>query len=441
MGDHTSEQLAAAAASADLGYGRGGLVRRVLGRLLWPFFRHQIVVNRTLLAQVDGLADALAAHGALSEQLGQLRQRLEHAEFELARARGDIEHHTSVLVRHEEPLDRHEFLLKHLEPAFVDLQRAVDLVHDKVDLGQRQAFARYFEGIGPLRSAIGEVSARLAELEAGLDDRQRSWQGAWSEVQLRLAQLDLYLTEARRAYPQAVPPERLAALPSGFASLYGLFEEAFRGPRSLVQDQLRAYLDVLRARPEGSVVLELGAGRGALLSLLREAEIPAYGVEVADDALRRASAAGLDVRQEEARAHLASLTPGCVGAICAIELVEKLSADELVELLELAARALAPEGVLVIEALNPENLVVAASSLHLDPSRRRLVPPELLAFLVETRGFGEVEVRRLPGPRQPAELAAPKPDDPWAAQVAPLVEVVNHHLLAPPRYALVAKRP
>lgn len=443
-----TEHWSTGQANAELGMPAHNPLRRLIAKLLWPVLRYQVVVNRALLAEMDALS-----------------KRLDAAELELARARGDIEHHTGVLVRHEEPLDRHEFLLQHLEPAIMDLLRQIDLVQEKVDLGARQALARYHEGIGPIRSALNELDARVHDLastvaedagprvesmvtsavHAAMEEAEQARRGAWREalddVWLRLNQLDLFLTEARRAFPKPPAPERLAELPSGFESLYQVFEEAFRGPEAVVRERARAYVDDLRASAGLGPVLDLGAGRGELLEVLAEAGIAAYGVDIEHGYVERCRAKGLDVREEDVRSHLAGLEERSLGAVTAIQLVEHLQTDELIELVELAARALRPGGLLILETQNPENVVVGASSFYLDPTHRRPLPPPLLAFLVGARGFDAVEVRRLERTEQAPSLARPKPDEPWAETVGSLVDAVNYHLFGPADYAIVARRP
>jgi len=154
-----SEAEAHAALGLPVVSGRLRFVKKLLGKVLWPFLHHQIIVNRALLAEIDAV-----------------RQRLDRDEFDILHAKDDLEHHSAVLVRHEEPLDRHDFLLKHLEPAIEDLVRQLDLVQDKIDLGARQALARYHTGIGPLRSAIAELDARLADLEDAADSADQAVQ-------------------------------------------------------------------------------------------------------------------------------------------------------------------------------------------------------------------------------------------------------------------------
>jgi len=59
------------------------------------------------------------------------------------------------------------------------------------------------------------------------------------------------------------------------------------------------------------------------------------------------------------------------------------------------ARVLMKGGVAVFETPNPRNLIVGATTFHLDPTHVRPLPPEVLQILLETVGFGEVEQRPL----------------------------------------------
>ena len=125
----------------------------------------------------------------------------------------------------------------------------------------------------------------------------------------------------------------------------------------------------------------------------------------------------------------------------AIHVIEHLGPDEQIELIDRSFAALAPEGILLVETPNPENLVVAGSTFHLDPTHRRPVPPALLEFLLGARGFGAVEVRRLERPGWAAL------EFPWAylgtyanPDVESLAQIVRSRFIAAPDYAVIGRK-
>lgn len=95
-------------------------------------------------------------------------------------------------------------------------------------------------------------------------------------------------------------------------------------------------------------VLHAGCGRGEIVAALGDAGIGAYGVDprraLHVDALR----AGLDVRGEDPRAHLAALPSGILGAVILDGSVDRLGVNEQVALLDDAVRATAPGGRIIV---------------------------------------------------------------------------------------------
>jgi len=150
---------------------------------------------------------------------------------------------------------------------------------------------------------------------------------------------------------------------------------------------------------------------------------------------------GLDVRHEDASAHLATLPDSSMAAVTAFHLVERLGAQELVGLIDESLRALRAGGLLILAAANPTALDVGASEFWLDPARRRPVHPRLLELLVLTRGFAEVELRWM-RPADPAQVV--RSDDLTAfgdLRASALVEQLNAALAGPRSYAVVARKP
>ena len=153
-------------------------------------------------------------------------------------------------------------------------------------------------------------------------------------------------------------------------------------------------------------MVDARCGRGEWLELLLDEGIPARGVDENALIVRQCRELGLDVIHGDAISHLESVPERTLSAVTAFHIVEHLSLPRHLQLLVAAHRALAPNGVLVLETPNPENLVVGAWTFHMDPSHMRPLPPTLLRFLLEAVGFEVAEVRRLNSDDGLKEIAA-----------------------------------
>ncbi|MDA8290753.1 MAG: class I SAM-dependent methyltransferase [Actinomycetota bacterium] len=375
--------------------------KRVVARLLGPFLRHQVAFNRDLL---DGVLEQV----------------------------GTVEHHGHAIFAVREALEE------------VQLDRV--RLRGEVDLAHRQSFARFHDGIGSIRTEMGDLAhacelarAELAASDERLGALRDDLERKLADVRIRLAQVDMLLDVVRRALPAAPASDELAELPGAFANLYGPFEEALRGSFETVRERVRDYLDDVLEVPSDLPVLDVGCGRGEWLDVLREAGVPAYGIEMSERSVEAGRRGGLDVRLADASAHLSALAERSLRAVTAIHVVEHLATDDLIAFLDLAVRALEPGGLLVLETPNPENLVVGASSFYLDPTHRNPIPPALLSFLVEARGFADVEVRLLARRelRPMPELGA---GEPWAEDIRPIVDLLNSRLFNAQDYAVLARR-
>jgi SAM-dependent methyltransferase len=96
-------------------------------------------------------------------------------------------------------------------------------------------------------------------------------------------------------------------------------------------------------------------------------------------------------------------------------LIEHLPVDAAFELLEQAARIVAPGGVLIVVTPNPACLAVLTNDFWSDPTHVRLYTLELLSFLLDQAGFDVVEAAGNPRdvPGAPPTLAAPPALVPW----------------------------
>jgi O-antigen chain-terminating methyltransferase len=297
---------------------------------------------------------------------------------------------------------------------------------------QRQAFARHHDGLAQLRSELVEISLEMGELEKKL-------RASAADVRRRQGSTDTLLAQVRRSLPEPVPAEVLEKLPSAMDSLYPEFQDVFRGSPEFVTASVKEYLPDILTLDRHGPVLDLGSGRGEWLELLRDAGVDAYGVDTNEEFANQCQARGLKVVVGDACEHLASLGERSLAAITAFHLVEHVPTDRLIELIDLSMRALAPGGLLIFETPNPENLIVGASSFYLDPSHLHPLPPGLLAFLVEARGFTDVETRPL-HPVSAGILLPPGDTAPWSKDVDPIVQVLNNRLYGAQDYAVIGRR-
>jgi 2-polyprenyl-3-methyl-5-hydroxy-6-metoxy-1,4-benzoquinol methylase len=116
-----------------------------------------------------------------------------------------------------------------------------------------------------------------------------------------------------------------------------------------IRERQRPYVELLRT--EGPV-LDVGCGRGELLTLLRDAGVEARGIDADADMVAFARGEGLNVEQVDLLDALASVPEESLGAVTALQVVEHLPPAALVRFLELALRALRPGGLLVAETIH-----------------------------------------------------------------------------------------
>jgi glycosyltransferase involved in cell wall biosynthesis/SAM-dependent methyltransferase len=288
--------------------------------------------------------------------------------------------------------------------------------------------------LAELRSYFEQMPGNAAALDGRLDDQQRRLaelaevvEGAKRSVDQQLddlrgalawlqhlrgedrAELASQLSQLRpRPVSQAEPPAggaRQDARVNDHAELTGLYEAhqgRFRGSRESIRRRQEIYLPHVRsAAVDDCPVLDLGPGRGEWLEMLRENGIRAYGVDVNAAFVAAAGKAGLDVRHGDAIEHLRRVPEGSLSAISALHVVEHIPFDALIELVDQSLRALRHGGLLILETPNPLNVLVGASWFYLDPTHVRPIHPDFLGFLLQNRGFVEVQVLNLHPPDEP----------------------------------------
>lgn len=169
---------------------------------------------------------------------------------------------------------------------------------------------------------------------------------------------------------------------------YVEFEGRFRGEERDIADRLESYLEILAGRGE---VLDLGCGRGEALEVFSARGIPCRGVDSSSEMVDRCRAKGLRAEVGDLMEVLAATEAESLGAVVSFHVVEHLPARAVERLVRLAWRALAPNGVLVLETPSPLSLVVGARNFWIDPTHLRPLHPASLAAILELNGFDPVE--------------------------------------------------
>src|SRR5207245_5210105 len=84
--------------------------------------------------------------------------------------------------------------------------------------------------------------------------------------------------------------------------------------------------------------------------------------------------------------YLGGLNDVCLDGICALQLVEHMTFEQIGKLINLCGEKLKPGGIMVAETVNT-NCPQALANFYLDPSHVRPVPAEMLRFMFEQGSF------------------------------------------------------
>jgi len=253
-----------------------------------------------------------------------------------------------------------------------------------------------------LEDEVSVVQADLLTVQADLLKLVKENKIALVDMQRRL---QILLEEAKKGQKESDRPVNCSPASGNdndlthlYDALYLNFEERFRGPEAEIKDRLRVYLPYVQQAGErtgAAPVLDVGCGRGEWLGLLKENNITAKGLDFNDVMVNKCRDAGLAVVRSDAVAYLRGLESESLGMITGFHIVEHLPFTTMMALLDESLRVLKPGGMVIFETPNPENIMVGACSFYTDPSHINPIPPATLSFLVEDRGYVNIEVLRL----------------------------------------------
>ena len=376
--------------------------KRFVARVLDWHVREQVEFNRKIVVCVDTAIEALndnnRAMSAIGSAMAALDSRL-LAAIEVADELKDIRNRWADWhVDWERKLSANEVQFLR---SIADLQAGFQHRANLMDANYRDL----------VRAQHDEFTNQLDR--NGLDIQKRLWADL-ARIRLeyeRLIYSELRTIRQRSQITASTAPAVAAApaVPSAASQFdYGRFAERFRGSEEYVKKGQQFYLPYFA---ECRNVLDIGCGRGEFLEMMRDAKVPARGIDLSEESVAMCRHKGLEAEVADLFIYLADLPEASLDGIFCSQVVEHVPPERLPEMIKLCAGRLTRNGVIAIETPNPECLAIFATHFYLDPTHHRPVPHPLLAFYLEEFGIGNIEVRRLSPAVESMPSLASLPED------------------------------
>ena len=211
--------------------------------------------------------------------------------------------------------------------------------------------------------------------------------------------ISLFLEEARQRLPEPFNQEQLQTFASEeehlLNSFYVAFEDHFRGTREDISDRLKVYLPLIEKANVGTPdapILDVGCGRGEWLELLKESGYISRGLDINRFMVEQCQARGLETIEADVINYLQSLPENSLGAITGFHIIEHLPFKTLMRLFSETVRVLKPQGLVIFETPNPDNVLVGSNTFYLDPTHIHPLPSATIKFMAEMFGLYDTQV-------------------------------------------------
>jgi SAM-dependent methyltransferase/regulator of replication initiation timing len=275
------------------------------------------------------------------------------------------------------------------------LQANINHKSQLVDEMKKAAQAKA-EEVHALRSESSTLKTELSKLKTELSNTASA--NASSRTRINL------LEQKQAASPEASSAPSLAPAAGDTYtddSMYVAFEEKYRGTPENIRERLGYYLPLVeqtlntQGMKDKQTAVDIGCGRGEWLKLLGEHGVNGVGLDTNLHNITSCRKQGLQAHHEDGIAWLARQKDNSLMCVSAFHVIEHLNFSQLNHFINHALRCLCPEGLLLLETPNPENLLVGANNFYLDPTHVRPLPHGLMEFLLSYKGFKEVAIHKL----------------------------------------------
>ena len=171
---------------------------------------------------------------------------------------------------------------------------------------------------------------------------------------------------------------------------YSLFEHAFYNHEAVMMKQkiYTKYIPDINSKDVPH--LDIGCGRGELLEILQKNKFFVKGIDINSIEIDILQEKGYDVEHIDVITYLRN-TQTQYSSISGLQVIEHLDYETLRQFIELSYKALADNGAIILETINPHN-AFTLGSFYMDETHVRLLPPEMVTFMMQWHGFKEIKI-------------------------------------------------
>ncbi len=290
----------------------------------------------------------------------------------------------------QQMLDIKENLVMQFEESKKEYEKQVSLYIEKQN--QRLKILEEKDNLSQLESSLKELRNNLETQKEKFIAMSDAGSTELDYLHFKLTQLgnmknfdsDLFekpeIKLEEKTFKKPIPNEKID---------YFKFENHFRGNRKNIKNSQKMYLPYFQGKNN---VLDLGCGRGEFLELLQENDVNARGVDIYPDFVEYCQYKGLNTIEADAIPYINQLENESVDGIFSAQLVEHLTADQIISLCNIAYQKLKKGCYFVIETPNPSSLSIYMNSFYLDPSHVKPIHPKAMEYFLKEAGFKETDV-------------------------------------------------
>jgi O-antigen chain-terminating methyltransferase len=271
--------------------------------------------------------------------------------------------------------------------------------------------------------------AEFLERLADNDDRQevaiRTLKLIEREQQNIKRRLELFIRQLRAE--QILEPISVEDKEESSDLALALLLEQFRGPQQMIRTRQEIYIPLINTLSESLKelpILDLGSGRGEFIELLQQHGFQAKGYDSNEFLVKECQERGLPISYGDAFDVLKELEDESVSAITALQIIEHFERPLIWEFIRLCFEKLVPEGLFIIETINPESLTSAIITFNKDFTHTQLLHPDTIQFLMEREGFKDIETHYL-HPHKDTDTLQLIPE---SAVSSPHVDIINRNI-------------